>query len=534
MTFSALARGVAVLAAGVLGTTALSGLAKGADHRASTSATITVEAIGRDGQPTDVGEDAVAAPLFGAPLGQYRSDSDGVLTVPPGKYLLTVDITTAASTGNSGTLAARIVTVRDQATVHFDARKGVPLVLHFSHPGIGPAVAAAGLCYGTGLNAEPLISDEEPIENGSTAIYAIPFKYKNMSFGYTANWFKVSGSGLPYITSGEAAGGIPAKPDYSFRFSDLAKLTLQVTGGTEGGTNGLWSVNQVTGCWFGEFFGRHAIAIPSRLSLYVSAAPWQARFTPIDGTDQSTTQVDIQPRAGHDYVQKLEAAVVAPANWIFPQYAAAGRGYFDLPLNGFFSGTDGGVLCCAEGVLKLSTGGRVVKVDTFTRDDADFVTRLRKTGWYHLNVHVARAAPRPGFTGPALSLSEILAWRFKVTSADLGTAGASAPVAVVTFIAAGLNTDNEAAPSTVTGLRMRVWAARQGGAFRLKTVRLSASFNGGKHWQFVSLVRHGGYWLAEVHDPATGFVSLRATVTDVQGDATVETVDRAYGVAPVR
>lgn len=531
-TRASLGRCVAVIVAGVLATTGLSSAAKGADRDASGSATITVEAIGRDGHPAAVGSDAVAVPLFGAPLAQYRSDSDGVLTVPPGKYLLTVDITTSASTGTSGTLAARIVTVRDQATVHFDARKGIPLVLHFSQPGVRSGVAAAGLCYGTGPPAQPVISDGEAFENGSTAIYAIPFNYKKMSFGYTATWY--DSSDTPYITSGNTAGGIPAKPNYSFKLSELAKLRLQVTGGTEGGTNGSWSVNQVTGCWFGELFGRKLIAIPSRRSLYVSAAPWQVRFSPNDGTGESTTQVNIQPRAGRSYVQKLDAAVVAPANGIFPQYAAAGRGYFSMPLNSFFSGTDGGLLCCADGVLRLSTQGRVVKVDTFTKDKADFAARLRRTGWYNLKVSVERAAPRPGFTGPTLSLSEVLAWRFKVTSTDLGTVGARVPVAVVTFVAVGLNADNEAAPSARTGLRMRVWAARHGGAFRLRTVRLSASFNGGKRWRFVSLVRHGSYWLAEIPDPATGFVSLRATVTDVQGDATVETVHRAYGVEPIR
>jgi hypothetical protein len=202
-----------------------------------------------------------------------------------------------------------------------------------------------------------------------------------------------------------------------------------------------------------------------------------------------------------------------------------------MPLNSFFSGTDRGLLCCADGVLKLSARGRVVKVDTFTKDKAYFATRLRRTGWYNLTVNVERAAPPPGFTGPALSLSEVLAWRFKVTSTDLGTVGAQAPVAVATFVAAGLNADNEAAPSAHTGLRMRVWAGRHGGAFRLRTVRLSASFNGGKRWRFVSLVRHGSYWLAEIADPATGFVSLRAEVTDAQGDRTVETVYRAYAVA---
>jgi hypothetical protein len=46
----------------------------------------------------------------------------------------------------------------------------------------------------------------------------------------------------------------------------------------------------------------------------------------------------------------------------------------------------------------------------------------------------------------------------------------------------------------------------------------------------VPLAAHGGEWLAKVRDPASGFVSLRSTVTDIKGDSTVETINRAYGI----
>ena len=46
-----------------------------------------------------------------------------------------------------------------------------------------------------------------------------------------------------------------------------------------------------------------------------------------------------------------------------------------------------------------------------------------------------------------------------------------------------------------------------------------------------SLAEHSGEWLAKVRDPASGFISLRSTVTDIKGDSTVETINRAYGVS---
>ena len=65
---------------------------------------------------------------------------------------------------------------------------------------------------------------------------------------------------------------------------------------------------------------------------------------------------------------------------------------------------------------------------------------------------------------------------------------------------------------------------------RLITVRLQVSYNDGKSWHTVSLARHGRGWTASVHDPASGYVSLRSTVIDSAGDSTVQTIDRAYQV----
>ncbi len=48
------------------------------------------------------------------------------------------------------------------------------------------------------------------------------------------------------------------------------------------------------------------------------------------------------------------------------------------------------------------------------------------------------------------------------------------------------------------------------------------------------LTRQPTYWLARITDPPSGFVSLRATVTDRQGDSAAEVIHRAYGItAPV-
>ncbi len=62
-------------------------------------------------------------------------------------------------------------------------------------------------------------------------------------------------------------------------------------------------------------------------------------------------------------------------------------------------------------------------------------------------------------------------------------------------------------------------------------MRVLVSFNDGKTWQRLAITRVHGIWRAVVHDPATGYVSLRSLVTDVHGDSTEQTVYRAYAVS---
>jgi hypothetical protein len=520
---------VTVTFAGALFAAGMPGWARSADRVTASTATITVTATGRDGQPSDVGEDAVAAPLFGAPLAQYRADAQGVLTVPPGRYLLAVDITSDAAPPASSltdTLAGRIITVRHSTTVHFDARQGKPMTLHLREPGVQAETATAGVCYGTGQVAEGMVSVADPI---STPVYAIPFKYKHMSFGYAGNWR--GPKGMPYVASGISTGGIPAKPDFTFRASGIAKLTFQVTAGAVSGNDGLWSVQQVTGCRLGRLDAARLIGIPGRHSQFVSAGPWQVRFNAFDGSNQSVTQVNVRLRGGRSFVQRLEGAVVTPPPGLAPQYGDTGHGSVSMLLNDLFTGTDRGFLCCADGVLRLSTGGKKIDVMSFNMHNYYFMTKLHHTGQYKLTIDVRRAPSPPGIAAAVLSLREHLTWRFKVTSSDLGTPGTFAPVSVTTMAAGGLNADNDAAPNGHTQLRVRVWPARHGREFRLKTVRLQVSFDSGANWRSIALSQKGGYWLAQIPDPASGFVSLRSTVTDVQGDSSVETIYRGYGIS---
>jgi hypothetical protein len=144
----------------------------------------------------------------------------------------------------------------------------------------------------------------------------------------------------------------------------------------------------------------------------------------------------------------------------------------------------------------------------------------------------------PGLKTPSgiLSPQVIVSWRFRAAPLPASDPDSFiAPVSTAQFQAGGLNLNNQAPSLGTTNLTMTLsWPARTDFQIlhlhKLKTVRLQVSFNGGTTWHGVSLVRHGRGWLASVHDPASGYVSLRSTVVDSVGDSTVQTIYRAYSV----
>ncbi len=66
--------------------------------------------------------------------------------------------------------------------------------------------------------------------------------------------------------------------------------------------------------------------------------------------------------------------------------------------------------------------------------------------------------------------------------------------------------------------------------YRLRSVRLSASVNGGMTWQSLAVTRSHGSLVVTVNDPLAGSVSVRSIVTDVHGDRTEQTVYAAWAV----
>ncbi|MEV0146831.1 MULTISPECIES: S8 family serine peptidase [unclassified Nonomuraea] len=143
---------------------------------------------------------------------------------------------------------------------------------------------------------------------------------------------------------------------------------------------------------------------------------------------------------------------------------------------------------------------------------------------YTLTTSMRRQGPHT-----ALSSSVESVWTF--TSANTPERR-PLPLIAVRYAPAGLDSFNRARPGTVTRLPVRV--ERNPGAPQagVTSLRLEMSSDDGATWHPLPSAPAGSGWTAAVPNPRTaGFVSLRATATDVSGTTVKQTVIRAYAVS---
>jgi hypothetical protein len=69
----------------------------------------------------------------------------------------------------------------------------------------------------------------------------------------------------------------------------------------------------------------------------------------------------------------------------------------------------------------------------------------------------------------------------------------------------------------------------------LESLDLSVTFDGGAHWRDVPTTRRAdGTYTADITNPASGTVGIRARARDAEGNTIDQTVSDAYGIAPGR
>ncbi|WP_143230643.1 S8 family serine peptidase [Actinosynnema sp. ALI-1.44] len=140
---------------------------------------------------------------------------------------------------------------------------------------------------------------------------------------------------------------------------------------------------------------------------------------------------------------------------------------------------------------------------------------------YRLTAQVQRNHP-----AWPLSTSVSAEWAFRSAHT---TAETPLPLLTVAFDPK-VDLTNHAAAGAVAAIPVRVdrQTGAQGG--KAEPRKVEASFDDGKTWRAVPLVRVNDKWWVMVQNPKSGFVSLRANASDGDGNTVTQTVVRAYRV----
>jgi hypothetical protein len=353
-------------------------------------------------------------------------------------------------------------------------------------------------------------------------LYVVPARPKDLMLGYQSSWKGLPGS--QYYPAGASGGGIPASLKFGFSTSDLARVTLQARAGTSQGSSGYFDIGPENACGAAPgFFEATPVAFPSSVTQDVTSGSRAAVLGPNDRNDDSSSLVR-DYAAGRSYRDVFGSADLPPSLALF------------FPAQLFSDPLVSGAECCATVALTLREGRKIVKRSRFTGDQSNgrtFTGRVARPGWYSMYVAAWREKPKPTVTPSVLSSRIKLAWRFHITPIE-NQEPADAPVTLIRYQPRGLDMSNGAAPGAITAIGVYLIRAGSVGVpqpkYRLKTLRVHASFNDGKAWRALKVSKAGRSWVVSVTDPASGYVALRSTVIDVKGDSTVQTIYRAYGI----
>jgi hypothetical protein len=491
-------------------------------YRPATAASYTIKIKGVDRAGKAV---PIEPSVFGAANGVDYLTYLQAVTVRPGRYVVAASVPEPGQ--NSATLVATEVTVASNVTVVLSAVHAVPVKATLTGGGLpSPAVMQANqqamLCVHVGRAYIPVtgLLIVPTLVNGNAApgaMYVQPTKATGLRFVYQTYW---EGLGPLYEEASAYNGGIPPRATYAQTVASMAEVYVRLRA-NENPTPLRNVVESYDGC--GSLMVPEE-TLPVAYTDYRTPGRWQTQLN-FGSSKIVLSRVLSQAGTyltGHTYTDVLGSAVAEPGR-DFPVIDGhtvrfEPRGFFGDPL---VADAD----CEGKGRVTLtpSAGSSAVRL---CGTGSAFTGSPRKAGWYTLTAQFARPSAR----GPLLSTSVSLSWHFRYAP----TSGAeAAPVTVTTFKPVGLGLSNDVAAGSSTTLWISL--LRGGGQavptprYRLTSVVLQVSFNGGRSWRALTSESALGGWVATITNPAAGgYVSLRSIVTDAHGDKTVETVTRAY------
>jgi subtilisin family serine protease len=491
---------------------------------------VRIDAVDRDG--THLAGGAVALTNIDTGADTRLSVDGDVLKarVPKGHYSIDAMIRTPDGNGHaaSWTLATRPeVVVGADTSVVVDARAGLPANLTVDQPDTVSTtrwLMAVQQFGGRGWEISAFMADP------ATEAYAVPATVSGRPYAYRLSNFLTQAPqgdkpGRAYNLAQSHDGGIPADPSTRVKTADLAVVDVRThsqaqSGSLPGGISRLAGWNG-EGSYSGGF---HDLQVPSTWKEYFSTAPtlvWE-------GIEQTDTTFEVAAPTSYSTTRKTvedwnEAAVTPLAG--FGRCGDTGNASF-AP---FSTSATGHVLSYygpSSGHISLLRDGQVIG----SADGTDFATvdgLAADKATYTLRLEAQRDTPT-NVLGSRIDAS----WTFS-SAHPTTTDGCDNARLLAARISGDFDAENRAPADRPIPLTVR-FDASDGSRTQVKAFTLEASFDGGTTWLRLPALPDGQGYTAIAPPPlrgGDGYVALRTTVQDTQGNALDQTILRAYRIA---
>ncbi|MFI0446820.1 hypothetical protein [Actinomadura sp. 6N118] len=338
-------------------------------------------------------------------------------------------------------------------------------------------------------------------------------------------------------------GRLPAHPIYTARERDLAAVRVRYRGA--GGDLPSSLLTETVG--FGGPSGGWYVPIPAPTTRteYFSTGP---RFTRevINPFDDGRPLIQTETRTyrpGERREETMYKGVMGPSFATPPRdedhpgrpaWAYRDGDTVDVAIQAF-SDTEPGHYgygqpygpSCTQGSARLLRDGKTVGESDLPAAGA--FTAPPEAGIYQLDIEAACDHPEW-----KLSTRVTSSWTFRSAHASRPTA---LPLMAVRFLPE-LDDVNQAPAGKPFTFPVRV--EHQPGvrvehqprstSAQVTSLTVEASTDEGQQWQPVRIRKDGDHWVAELHNPPKGKVSLRATAKDADGNTVAQTIQNAYAV----
>jgi hypothetical protein len=490
-------------------------LAGASTASAAAKGSLTVRTLDRSGKPV-----YAQVAVYNTKTNDFRYiESNKATSLPNGSYELVTSFSDAGDDGAA--VGGHSVTVSGATKTTFDARQGRPVNVSLSpKPGSG---------YDHTVSAYVCAADNGPATMGMSAesghLYVIPTSSKAYELSYGTEYQPQSATGGDFwLASATHRGGVPSGVSATLKTSGLTTLKVSARSGPDSGQARFSFSYQSTGgdgCSMSTNSLGFQRDLPDSFSVHLPPGQWNVG------------------RQGHDFVYdgfhtyaagRTTSLTIGHAVW-GPGGRLPNTWYHQLYFGSINQFADpalpaGGIL--ASGTVKLTHGGKTLYSHTYGKGgDIDAHPRIPAAGWYTLSETGHRSLP-----SGSLSTSSSLSLHFY---ADPGK-NQQIRDYITRFSPEALNSRNQAASGSTTTVDLGMQRNGTGdGTVRqlpdsVKSVQAWYTTDNGTTWHATAARLSGGKWTIAVHNPASGRVGLRSTVTDTHGDSSTTTVYNAYAV----